>query len=373
MTSKQDIFITGSQSIRLMRAARAGKIVTAHPANTVQLSPLVCPSDDLELEGLFDWLNISPSNPLSLLAPSMAQRHWFAKTAMHVLSGELPNGSFLELAATDDPDHIKLPSNTRVFIESPPLAVLRVAQVQAREVRLGKTDELVAKLRTIAFACECCGSYARNPLKPQTARCHYDEPGELGRFCTPEHMQSYLHDLSRQNGLKLAQLAATYAIDESGSPMETYLNLALTLPPRYAGLSMAKPLANKQLKVEESIKAKLKHESLRPDLQWPDVRVLGEYLGDEDHAGKRARIEDKNRLQDYLLARCQPFFLMFDDVRSVTALNRTALMFADEFAKGGKPYEGYRVRRLQKDKSFLMRQAKLVSALLPPVLRADER
>lgn len=372
MDAEHRIFITGSQSIRLLRAARRGEIVSARPAESMQPTPLDCPASKLELEGLFDWLNISEKNPLALLAPNMSQRHWFAKTTPRVLSTQLPAQSFLELVATDSPNHLRLPRKARVFIEAPPLALLRVAQTEAQAVRAGKNEDLVAKLHTLAFACECCGNYSKDPLKPQTGRCHYDKPGTSSRFCDPSSMQSYLSDMSHQNGLKLARFAAKYAIDESGSPMETYINLAFTLPPRYAGLSMTKPLANKQLVVSEEVRAQLKHRSLRPDFQWPDARMLGEYLGDESHSGKPARVEDKNRLQDYILANYKPFFLMFDDVCSVAALNRTALMFAKQFAQSGKPYEEYRIRRLLKDEGFLARQTKLVLALLPPLLRLDE-
>ncbi|MDO4805923.1 MAG: hypothetical protein Q4A07_01610 [Coriobacteriales bacterium] len=114
----------------------------------------------------------------------------------------------------------------------------------------------------------------------------------------------------------------------------------------------------------------MKHSgSLRPDLQWPELRTLVEYLGDEGHASHDARVEDKNRMQDYVSSGYKPFFLMFDDVKSVSALNRTAMMLAHEFAKNGKKFEPYRLQRLFKDEEFAHRQAVLVSRMLPPVTR----
>ena len=134
---------------------------------------------------------------------------------------------------------------------------------------------------------------------------------------------------------------------------------------------MEKPLANKQLRVDKSVRM-LRHDSLRPDFQWPERRTVAEYLGDAEHASKHARIEDKNRLQDYVSAGYRPFFLMFDDVRSVAALNDTAEMLAGEFAKRGKRGEPYRIRRRIREEGFCERQVALVSTLLSPMLRFDE-
>ena len=134
---------------------------------------------------------------------------------------------------------------------------------------------------------------------------------------------------------------------------------------------MGEPLVNQPLVVSEDTQALLRHGTIRPDLQWPEFRTLVEYLGDEEHASKQARVEDKNRAQDYTTAGYAQFTLMFDDVRTATALNRTALMIARALMNNGKQNELYRIRHLIQDEKFLARQSQLISTLLPPVTRFE--
>ena len=134
---------------------------------------------------------------------------------------------------------------------------------------------------------------------------------------------------------------------------------------------MHEPLVNQHLVIGENTKLLLKHKSIRPDLQWPEYQTLVEYIGDEPHASKKARIEDKDRLQDYATAGYTACSLMFDDVRNATALNRTAEMIARSLMQHGKRNELYRVRHLLKDDKFLSRQSQLIATLLPPVTRYD--
>ena len=154
--------------------------------------------------------------------------------------------------------------------------------------------------------------------------------------------------------------------------METYIDMALFLPPRLAGLGMPMPLLNKKLHVSERTHAKLKHSTLRPDIQWPDFNTLAEYLGDREHASKRARIEDKNRGHDYATAGYTSYFLMFDDVKSQTALNETAKMLARTLTEHGAYNELDRLERTLAKKGFHENQATLIKTLLPPVLRYDQ-
>ena len=104
-------------------------------------------------------------------------------------------------------------------------------------------------------------------------------------------------------------------------------------------------------------------------MQWPDQRMLAEYLGDEEHAGKPARIEDKNRMQDYAIVSYAAFPLMYDDVRNADAINRTAQMLAREFMKRGVKNELYRVQRLIRNEEFRSKQRILLSHFLPPIAR----
>lgn len=434
------IHITGGQALKLLRAARAKELVAAVPCDSVRVRTTqgaIESLNNLGINRLLSWLDIGPQNPLEVLVPNVGSRSWMSCVKTKVLSRDVPQGAFLELTSGTAHNAIVFPSNVRVFVDAPPLALVneahRLSKVTAsklaslkettqrlsaqrhlvqtslpmrtgslahpakdaplmygadnhsvilatqslcpedgfRELKL--LEELAESLQLIALASEFCGSYARDPLQPMTKDCHHDEPRQCRRFVTPEELNEFLLAAPRMDGINLARTAAEYAIDESGSPIETLCNLAWTLPPRKAGLSMPKPLVNKQLVVEDRrLRELLDQKSLRPDLQWPDYHTLVEYLGDKDHASHNARVQDKNRLQNYVAAEYTPFFLMFDDVKNVAAINRTALRIARELQKHGKHREVSRVSRIIKSPGFRERQLKLMATLLPPVTRYDQ-
>ncbi len=358
-----------------MRLARMGNVVTAKSAPGHVLSGFDKPLSslvDLGADDLFSMMGISEQNPLELLVPSDTSRIWrsTAVTRLHttVLSAALPANSFLELMAGTGPDAVHWSPNTRVFISAPPLEIIYVAQMAMAT----QTSDYRAFLRVLEFIDECCGTYVRDPFDPAAGEVSYDEREHPTNYVTPSDVIAYLQQTRGINGLLLARKAARQAISGSGSPMETCINHALTLPPKYAGLSLRKPIVNQQLVLDGVRHIDLKHETLRPDLQWPEYWTLAEYLGDKEHASKPARIEDKNRMQDYAKTPYTAFPLMYDDVKNATALNRTALMLGREFAKHGAKNEPGRLKKLMSDPTFLANQRVLMGVLLPPVSRYDE-
>ncbi len=371
---KTAIHITGKQATQLLRMARRKVQVVAEPEPDHALTDSdvgVTNLDDLYAGDLFSALNIGASNPLEVLVPSDSSRCWASPAKSHlrtkILSVDLPKGSFLKLSSAPGDEAILWSKDTEIYIEAPELAIIRCARIQARMALDKEYDDLKAFLRTLEFIDECCGSYARDPFSPRFGEVHYDKPRELSRFTDPAHVKSYLQKASGLDGLRFARKVARYAIDESGSPMETYVNHALTLPPRYAGLSLRQPLANKQLVMSDAQWEQIKHDSLRPDFQWPDYNVLAEYLGEKDHASKSARKEDKNRMQDYTITPYDAFPLMFDDVKNASALNKTALMLARAFERHGSVRQVARLKKLMRTEDFAAQQRILVGTLLPPV------
>lgn len=373
------IHITGSQATQLLRMARKGDIVRAIPAPRHQLEELsksVVYAADLRAHQLLAVLGISKENPLKILVPSDASRRWADHNSTclqtQLLSVPIPEESFLELRPGTGLHAAVWSDNVRVFIPSPALAIVNGAQTLMAAVKKGVASELWSFLRLLEFIDECCGSYSRDPFNPRTSDAFYDKPGTSSRFSDCGRIASYLQEARGVDGLLLARKAVQFAVDCSGSPMESYIYHGLSLPPRYGGLSLHKPLVNHKLVLGEGEWSSLKHESMRPDFQWPIHRVLAEYLGDKDHASKSARTEDKNRMQDYAITPYTAFPLMYDDVKNANALNQTALMLGREFVKSGLKNEVYRLNRLMRDEGFLGRQRILVGALLPAVARYGE-
>ena len=371
---KRSIYITGTQAIRLHRMARMDEgveLVAAPAARLMPLCPDVRTPQQLEAPELMELLGAGAARPLELLVPNDDSRRWSRGIKTSVVSVPLPSGAFLELGPGCRRNGNQIvPNGLRVFVESPAMSIMGAARTLLSRVARGDMSRLAATFRVMAFADEYCGFYSRHAVRPYEERIHYDEPGTDSRLTNPVELQGFLAELHDVDGALLARLAVRHAIDGSGSPMETCLNHALTLPPRLAGLSMGKPLANKQLVADERIWKVLHHgQSLRPDLQWPDEHTLAEYLGGEEHAGKPARIEDKNRMQDYATAGYAAFPLMYDDVKDQEALARTAQMIARERMRRGASCELYRVWRLLRDPGFVARQRVLMATLLPPVMR----
>ena len=370
------LHITGTHALMLHRAARDGQIVRAVPSDvrTIAPPPLRTQSvDELGLTKLMEWLLVTETNPLEVLSPNANSRCRTAFVRDQVISDALPVGAFLELTAGRDTNGpLVLPSNVRVLIDAPPLIMANMSQDLTEKMRVGKIDEFRARLHLIALGCELCGSYARNPINSQVERCHYDNAGKCNRFATPDEVRAVLSDLRGVKGVARARYTAQFILDHSGSPMETLIDLALFLPPRLGGLGMSMALLNKQLCVSEETMGKLKHTSLRPDIQWPDFNTIAEYLGDREHASKKARVEDKNRIQDYASAGYASFFLMYDDVCNQKALNRTAEMLANALEERGATNVLKRMQRTCSIEGFHEKQAKLIAALLPPVTRYDQ-
>lgn len=371
---KTQIHITGSQAIRLVRMAREGSEITAVPCDE-RLTPIdtkIRHASDLCMDKLLQRLRIRRHGPLELLVPNTASRRWANDLHTAVITPELPKNSFLELRpGRDAKKRIVLPDATQVFVASPELQIIQMAQQLQEMVRHGKVSRYRAQLKILGFADECCGRYFRDADNPKSGNLHYDNWDTCTRFATPESIDLYIKSVRHIDGLGLTRSILRYIIDESGSLMETYLNHALTLPPRMAGFSMRKPLANKQLQADEKLLGQMKHQSIRPDLQWPEYRMLAEYLGDKEHAGKPARIEDKNRMQDYAIAQYVAFPLMFDDIKNAGALGRTATMLAEEFTRHGLKKEKYRVASLLRNDEFLSLQRILIATMLPPITRYD--
>ena len=349
------------------------QLAPAPDTHVLPISPESLSAAGSGLERFLTSLGVSPASPLEVLVPNGSSRPRTNSIHSSMLSAEVPPGTFYELTpGADVQNRLALPQDTRILIDGPEFAIVRSAYALERMVVDGMMSPLAAKLLLLEFADECCGSYVRDPINPRRGAVSYDEPNECTRLMTPDDLASFLSSVRGLDGLKLARRIAPHVIDLSGSPMESYLNHAISLPPRLGGVSMLKPLANQQLVLDAAERGLLRHTSLRPDLQWPDQHMLAEYYGDESHSGKEARMEDKNRLLDYASTSYVAFPLMYDDIRDAKSFARTAEMLAREFTKRGVDYELYRVRKLLKDPEFLARQRILMATLLPPVARYDE-
>ncbi|MBP3885695.1 MAG: DUF559 domain-containing protein [Olsenella sp.] len=206
-----------------------------------------------------------------------------------------------------------LPSDLRVYVDSPGRAFLVAAQTLSRLMRAGRIDRYEAFLRLLSLGSELCGTYARHPADPHGEKVEYLLP----RVAEADDIRGYLSLCKGARGLTLAADAAKYLVDGMRSPLECELYFALTLPPRLGGIGFPRPLVNEPLESGEgeavgegatgtrgSVRYEpsfFRHDEITPDLQWPlperglVVEVDG-YLG---HSGREAFVNDRLRDQDY--------------------------------------------------------------------------
>ena len=185
------------------------------------------------------------------------------KTVSHVLSGDIPEGSFYRV-------------NDQLYIASPEFVFLQLASA-------------VAFPQLIAYGCEICGKYAFDPQ---------DEDGTRQRklpLVTPEQLRVYLEAASGVRGLVTARRALGYVAAGSESPMETASYLFLSLPYRMGGYGLRELSLNQEVPLTQSAQIVAKRENCRPDIRAGERRIDIEYAGRNRHTGNDALEWDSRR------------------------------------------------------------------------------
>ena len=362
------VFIGGSSARLLRRMARLGKGLRLEPSNLVR-PEAPCPMEgpyaslgSLGIGGICSLLGADVAHPLELLVPTQSKRVRAKGVHCRVCSAELPEGSFQRLVQEDgalwDP-------SVELLVESPALSFLMTARQMRQLVLKGILDEQRADLSLLRLAVEECGSYALDPWHPRD--------GGFCRGLSPQlfanDLRAYLREAHGLRGAKHAVRAAGLVFDGADSPMEAFVNAALTVPPHLGGLGLVRPVANHSIGLKDMRELGLVHVShITPDLLWPKpLMIIIEYLGKEPHEGQEAQDEDMGRIQDYQALGYLVFPLTYRHVRTPLEFNKMALRLAtamdDRGARGVRAW----VEELLEDEDFLARQRVLFATLLPAV------
>ena len=273
-----------------------------------------------------------------------------------------PADSFLEVARRDgSPLAEGTFDHARVFVESPGLCLVRMADAISGRVGKGALSRGAALIRLVALGMEFCGSYARNAEDPWHGDISYD----LAPLCSWSGLQQYVEGASLMHGRPLARRAAARVRDGAGSPHETLLSLAIRLPPALGGAGLPEPLANEPLVWPEDVRGHLKHRTMRPDLHWPQYLLASEYQGGT-HGDGTAFVEDSNRIQDYQSCNYLVFPATYEDIRETHCLGDYLAKLVRVMAR----YEGRGFGReknaLLLDPNVIQARAVLIANLLPP-------
>ena len=320
-------FLAEKDSLRLLRFARSSPSLFLSPCPEGEL--VVEPYTSAELLELRRALppemsGFDAASPLCLTFFSRESRSQSKLIRPFVSLSALPPGAFLEVMGPWGR------AGSRVYVESPALALVRMAQVLLPAVRGGQLRRSAALVRLMGLAMEFCGTYARDPLDPLGGPCAYGvEP-----LADADSLRRFLLGASGIRGLRFAREASGYALDGSASPAETLLALAMSLPPRLGGAPLPGFAMNEPLELEGDATSLLHHRSMRPDFYWREQRVALEYNG-KVHDSEDGHEEDHFRRQDYATCGIGVVEARSSDVRDTGALERLIKLVALELERRG--------------------------------------
>ena len=360
------LYITGQEARTLRRLSRCVPTLSLVPVETSVIEPMGrrwTKKDTCRLEAIRTILGLPPDRRIELRVPSPSKRIRASCVCSRVCSIELPQGSFLRLTASDE-SIVRLPSDVEVLVDSPQLSFATVSQQLNDLVRRSVMRPYEADIRLVAMAAEECGSYAFDPWHPRTGGCTFFLPA----LTTTNDLKTYLDDLHGLDGMARAKRALRFAFDRSASPMETFVNAAMSLPSSHGGLFLGRPAANKRIDLTDLQSLMLNHrDHITPDLLWETWAIIIEYLGSEPHEGAQAKDEDMGRIQDYQVLGYLVFPVTYKNVHNPTALNQLAMRVAEAMELKGAAGMRAQVAILQADQEFLERQSDLFKILLPAV------
>lgn len=254
-----------------------------------------------------------------------------------------------------------------VYVETIPAACLTIAASYQRLIRAGRLRESDAVIRLVELLMEFCGHYGRDAADPVVGDINED----VAPSVTVGQVQAFLETSKKRQGSSLLRKAIRYARDGSRSAMETCLWIVLTMPAAYGLFEFSGARLNVALVPTEAQRALMRHRTLTPDIQWTEMAVAVEYQGFCDHSSRRAMAEDNRRMNDYQVCGMRAFFVTFDDVRSVAALDALVLQIAEAMRDQGFPNELRRIRRILADPAARGQRSRHLSHLLPPLRTSD--
>lgn len=211
---------------------------------------------DPSIRGLLGAL----STPLHVLTETADHRNPTSRLVCHTRSLPLPRGSLRRLSDL-------------ILIASPELCFLEMARV----LPLPKLAEL---------GCILCGGYAIGQGTGIVTR----KP-----LSSIQKIAAFLDRAAGEPGCKSARHALRHVCEDSASPRESKVALALSLPRRMGGYGLDKPLMNHRIDLSEEEQRLCGRAYLVIDLYWPQARVGLEYDGRAYHSDALAVSHDRRK------------------------------------------------------------------------------
>lgn len=142
-------------------------------------------------------------------------------------------------------------------------------------------------LECIALGFELCGHYSWKG----TDAIEF----ELPACTTPSKIKRYLDRLSGVRHRRRALRNLRHVCPNSASPRETQLALFLSLPRRYGGYGLEKPVLNRPINVGALTSSRWKTDLRWADISWEGKRVAVEYDSSQFHSSVEKLERDAKR------------------------------------------------------------------------------
>ena len=208
------------------------------------------------------------TNPIHIAVPNQASKTRPSGIVAHVQSEGFPPGTYCQL---DD----------NVFVLSP-------------EACFAWCASKLSTPRCIVISMELTGTYT---FSPEDSGYGFDAV----KVTTLDKLADYCSRLphSHATALQKAISALCWAAEDSASPMETVLVVLLVLPYRHGGYGIEVPKMNVPLDRCGNVVPLMTPGSRRPDVIWPDHKLVLEYNGREAHHGSDDYERDSDRRDEF--------------------------------------------------------------------------
>lgn len=258
-------------------------------------------NDQLERRQVISLFSLSEltGKPVHVCVFDARQRGNSRLLTVHSLCKELAPGSFCLDRSSGNPARGEA---NGILVASPALCFVQMASILdiPSLIDLGK---------------EMCGTYSLSPIENEPPAYN------LTPLTTAERILSYIEHIPTGARISAsgAKIAARYLLNMSASAMESAVSTALTLPYRLGGYGLPAPLLNAWVNSDGELVSPLhgtgrrpRKESaletpsgcsfewkdlVKPDLLWPDHRVVVEYQSAEFHATRQNFDNDRRRIE----------------------------------------------------------------------------
>lgn len=237
-----------------------GIMRSSRPVGDIAGCPINRETLEVELRRLPSWL------PRHLMVGDERDRFDRSHVEYSIHRAPLPANSFYEVSPG-------------ICVASPELVF----------VQLGRRLELPLLLK---LGCELCGTYAHEvdaETRGVSARYDRETPTDVAS------LRRYISHASGLWGVTMARTALPYLVERSASAMETEVALLLSLPRRYGGYGLPKPLMNYEIEFDRPAQEVAQRSCARADLCWPEKKLDVEYDSTQWHVDAQCVNSDKSR------------------------------------------------------------------------------